>query len=323
MKISHSIVSDKSLDEFIVENYEISRASECKYLYQGLNDFYLVNDGKEKYIFRIYRSGWRSRENIVVEVELLSQLEKNSAPVAGIIQDRRGEKVQTIRCPEGERYGILMHCAANSENESHCIVEGNALGYGKAVAKLHNAARNCDIPAGTTLIDAEHLIWQPLALVESVFPDRKQELEYLNGFARQIASKLASVENCSVAMGLIHGDLTGGNASVDAQGNFVFFDFDCCGYGWIAYDWAVLLWSALLHGKENVVWSEFFDGYRSEASIDEADLAIVPLLVAARNFWIMGYSISQIPLKGTLSYKIRDLMRDVEFFKNWRNELPS
>ena len=215
MKASHSIVCDKSLGDYIIKNYEVSREAVCTFIFQGVNDSYLISTGSEKYIFRIYRSQWRSKENIFNEVETLTQLEKCSAPIAGILQDKSGVKIQTINCPEGERYGILMHCAANSEIESHCIVSGNIHNYGKAVGQLHNAIRQIKIPKGGTLIDIEHLIWKPLALVESAFPDRKEEFEYLNGFAQRIADELNSVENSRLTKSFIHGDLTGGNASVD------------------------------------------------------------------------------------------------------------
>ena len=96
---------------------------------------------------------------------------------------------------------------------------------------------------------------------------------------------------------------------------FVFFDFDCCGYGWSSYDLAVFLWSCLLNQKEKTLWEPFLDGYRSEAKLSKNDLLVVPLLAAARNFWIIGYSISQMSIKGTLSYKARQLDQDINFFR--------
>jgi Ser/Thr protein kinase RdoA (MazF antagonist) len=322
LKISHSIICEKHLENFIVDRYKFPSDAECTFLLQGVNDSYLVVCGYEKYVFRLYRCRWRTEANVLEEVALLSFLGDVSAPVAEVVRDGVGAIVQTIKCPEGDRFGILMRCAANSENESHCIVTGNINNYGKSIARLHNATTLFEGSNNSTLIDVDHLIFKPLALVENAFSGR-EELVYLRGFARRIAGALNSFENVGITKCYVHGDLTGGNASVDENGDFIFFDFDCCGYGWLSYDLAVLLWSATLFGKEDFVWKEFIRGYLSIATIKDSDIEIVPLLVAARNFWIMGYSISQIAVKGKLSYKLKDFIRDVDFFKKWKNTLPT
>lgn len=322
VKVTHSIISEDWIADYVIERYDLQKGTICKYLCQGLNDSYLLTAGTKKYIFRLYRRLWRTIEKISAEVDLLVQLEKHSAPIAGVVHDQHGKSIQSLECPEGKRYGILMHCAANTERESHCIITGNAYQYGKAMAKLHNAMKRCESPEGVTALNVDHLIWEPLTLAEQAFPDNNDELRHLRHFALPLAEQINSVGN-HTSRGLIHGDLTGGNACIDEDGNFVFFDFDCCGYGWIAYDLAVFLWSATLNGKDKILWPELMSGYRSEADLKDQDLALVPLLVAARNCWIMGYSISQMGVKGTLNYRAQYFMRDVEFFKKWENQLPT
>lgn len=321
MNIAHSIVCDEWLGKHIKERYEVPEATTCQYLRQGVNDSFLVNAVTKKYIFRIYRRLWRPLERISAEIDLLRQLELHSAPIAGVIADRSGELIQSIACPEGERYGILMPCAANTDKESHCIVAGNTFNYGQAAARLHNAMKRCHSPAGVTTIDTDHLIWKPLTLVERVFAEHKDELRYLHHFAQQLTQQIDGLGN-QASRSLIHADLTGGNACIDAKCNFVFFDFDCCGYGWTAYDLAVFLWSAILNKKEKALWPEFISGYQSETHIEESDLALIPLLAAARNFWIMGYSIDQVGFRGKSSYTDRHFARDIEFFKLWEGRLP-
>ena len=57
------------------------------------------------------------------------------------------------------------------------------------------------------------------------------------------------------------------------------------------------------------------EGYRAVNDLPFLDLSAIPLLAAARQFWIIGYSIEQMPIKGKLSYKLRDLERDLDFLK--------
>jgi Ser/Thr protein kinase RdoA (MazF antagonist) len=321
VKVAHSIISEDWIANYVIERYDLQEGTACKYLCQGLNDSYLLTDGTKKYIFRLYRRLWRTLEKISAEVDLLLQLERYSAPIAGVVHDRDEKLIQSLACPEGERFGILMHCAANTQKESHCIVTGNAYQYGKAMAKLHNALKRCKPPEGVATLNVDHLIWKPVTLAEQAFPDNKKELHHLREFALQLAQKIDTV-GTRASKQLIHGDLTGGNACIDDDGSYVFFDFDCCGYGWTAYDLAVFLWSATLNGKDKILWPEFMNGYRSEAGLKDQDLALVPLLVAARNCWIMGYSIGQVGVKGSLSYKNHDFIRDLGFLKAWKNQLP-
>lgn len=321
MKVAHSIISEDWIADYARSRYNLQEGTVCQYLCQGLNDSYLLTDGTKKYIFRLYRRLWRTIEKISAEVDLLLQLEKYSAPVVGVVYDRHEKLIQSLACPEGERFGILMHCAANTERESHCIITGNAYQYGKAMAKLHNALKSCKPPAGVTTLNVDHLIWEPVTMAEQVFPDNKKELRHLRDFALQLAKNIDTV-GTRTSKQLIHGDLTGGNACIDDDGNYIFFDFDCCGYGWTAYDLAVFFWSANLNGKDKILWPEFMNGYRSEADLNDQDLALIPLLAAARNCWIMGYSIGQMGVKGTLSYKNHHFIRDIEFLKEWKNQVP-
>lgn len=322
MKISHSIISEGWLNSYIAAQYGMSKQTACQYILQGVNDSYLLTDDAKKFIFRVYRGKRHTLEKITAEVDLLCQLEHYSAPTAAVVLDQNGKAIQPLQCPEGERYGILMHCAANIEQESHCVKIGNAYEYGKAMARLHNAMKRCKSPTGVSILNVDHLIWEPLAMVEQVFPNNSNELHYLRHFALQLVEKIGLL-GPTASRSLIHGDLTGGNASMEANGDFIFFDFDCCGYGWIAYDLAVFLWSAILNGKEETLWAQFSDGYRSEAELNDSDLALVPLLAAARNFWIMGYSISQIGLRGAISYKSEHFIQDLRFFKTWKDSLPT
>ena len=75
-----------------------------------------------------------------------------------------------------------------------------------------------------------------------------------------------------------------------------FFDFDFCGAGWRSYDLANFLWGLSLnkHEKRAEKWKAFLEGYRGQRPIRRADLAAVPLFVAARELWILGLQLGNL-----------------------------
>jgi Ser/Thr protein kinase RdoA (MazF antagonist) len=272
-----------------------------------------VQSNGNKYIFRIYRFGRRTLDEINSEIQFVCYLESKSSLVAGLISDKHGEILIAFDCPEGRRYGFLMQCAANTEVESHCILTGASQAYGRSIAKIHNYSSGFIPQYHVREIDANHLIWKPISLIEKHFPDA--DTSYIYDVAKNVSKKISSLDLQKLTKSYIHGDITGGNACLSDNNEYIFFDFDCFGYGWLAYDLSIFYWSVLLCQKEEQLWRDFIDGYRSINELSALDLSAIPVLVIARHFWIIGYSIEQIPRKGKLSYRLSHLDRDIEFIK--------
>lgn len=66
----------------VLPQYALPPALRCRFLVSGLHDNYLVEGPIEKYIVRVYRRRWRSREEILFELELLDHLRRRGSPVA-------------------------------------------------------------------------------------------------------------------------------------------------------------------------------------------------------------------------------------------------
>jgi Ser/Thr protein kinase RdoA (MazF antagonist) len=85
-----------------------------------------------------------------------------------------------------------------------------------------------------------------------------------------------------------HGDFHGWNAHVDETQQLTFFDFDCCGKGWRAYDIATFFWGARIRDKHKKRCSNFLRGYTEVRQLSDADLASIPYFVAVRHIWLVG-----------------------------------
>lgn len=321
MKFANSTLHPDSIVKLINSQYAFGEVDQCIFLLQGVNDTYSVRSERAEFVVRLYRHGWRSKEEIVNELGFVSHLAGGAAPVAKFFSGTHGSYIQTLQCPEGERYLVLMECASDSVHEDHAVALSDPYSYGRAVGLLHTAAEGFQFSRARSALDVDALIWEPLGSVARHFPELESELAFL----RQYASRLVEDINRASERGLrrlpIHGDLTGGNANRNPAGVYTFFDFDCCGYGWQAYDLAVFLWSLLQNGKASL-WLGFLDGYRSATPLDQADEQAIGLFVAARSFWIMGYSLSRVPALGVHSYKEALFASDVGFLKDLEFKLP-
>lgn len=216
---------------------------------------------------------------------------------------------------------VLMECASNSVDENHAVTQKNPFSYGRAVGLLHEASAGFSPSRIRKPLDNDALIAQPLAAVEAFFPSKETGLRYLKEQASRLTSEINKLNHSGLRHIYLHGDLTGGNANWDAGGQYTFFDFDCCGYGWQAYDLAVFLWSLIQNGKLNL-WDDFLEGYRSVAQLGKVNERSIGLFVAARSSWIMGYSLSRVGTQGSLSYKSALFESDISFLKRLQFELP-
>ena len=95
--------------------------------------------------------------------------------------------------------------------------------------------------------------------------------------------------------GLCHGDTHTGNMHIDESGKLTLFDFDCCGYGWRAYELAVYKWHQEITKRTETEdntkqeqWHNFIQGYNSIRQLEPCEIDAIDLFVAIRYFWVMG-----------------------------------
>ena len=92
-----------------------------------------------------------------------------------------------------------------------------------------------------------------------------------------------------------HGDLQGYHANVAPDGSLTFFDFDCGGYGYRAYDLAVFLWCCRLQEAVPVRWPSYLSAYQETRAINDLDIQAIPLFVCARYLWHIGVHAQNSP----------------------------
>ena len=207
-----------------------------------------------------YRTGWRSLSDISYEIDVLNHLGNKGVPISKPLPQKDGRFIQSLSAPEGGRYVVLFTYAAGNDLSYEKEAETKAFNYGKSVAKIHNAVQDFTSLHARFSLDLNHLVNEPLKSIGPMLSYRREDWGYLQYLADKIRHQLSELPSDALEQGFCHGDFHGGNAHIADDGTITFFDFDCCGWGWRAYDIAVFRWGARLGGMENELWMQFLRG---------------------------------------------------------------
>src|SRR5687768_4337330 len=90
LPVTHAILSGAALQAAVLPRYELPRTATCRLWTRGLNDTYRVAAGRDDYVLRIYRAGWRTVADIHYELALLRHLDRKGVPIATPIAARDG-----------------------------------------------------------------------------------------------------------------------------------------------------------------------------------------------------------------------------------------
>jgi Ser/Thr protein kinase RdoA (MazF antagonist) len=283
--VTHSILSASALLTHVQQRYDIGDAIECRFLNLGLNDTYLLRTSTGKYILRVYRENWRSLPDILYELDMLLHLHRKRAPISFPLAMKNGSFLFPLQTLEGSRQAVLFTYA---EGESPAGDEAYSLAYGRAAAQVHNALDDFSSQHARFRLDLDHLLDEPLRTTLPVLEDHPQDQADLLRIAQRLKEHMSSLPVGELEWGACHGDFHGGNAHITKDQQVTFFDFDCAGPGWRAYDLAVFRWARATHQQDEKLWEAYLAGYTQHRTIRSPDLAAVPLFVALRQIWLIG-----------------------------------
>jgi Ser/Thr protein kinase RdoA (MazF antagonist) len=281
------------LIDLVVAAYDLPLPTACEPLSEGLNDVYFVQSGAGPHVLKLYRAGWRTREEVRYEVEALLHLDRRGVPVALPVASRDGSFTHELPAPAGPRQAVLFTWASGRADTP--LDESYAWRIGSATAAIHAATDDFSCPHRRFSLDLEHLLTQPLDALQPLLDDRASDATYLRELAERLRRRLERLPVSALDWGFCHGDITTRNAHATDE-TVTLFDFDCGGPGWRAYDLATFR-TSLVDGGERyeqpeALWKAFLEGYRARRPLGDADLEAVPLFVALRQVWGLGMHVT-------------------------------
>jgi Ser/Thr protein kinase RdoA (MazF antagonist) len=291
-----SILSPEALIGEVLPGFGVGEVSECRFYSGGFNHTYRVKtaDGCTYYL-RAYRMQWRTLDDIQYELDVLNHLKHKGYPAARPVPYRGSQCFCAVPAPEGQRYVALFTEAPGQEISYAHEPERVAQSYGQAVAQMHNALEDFSSPHPRFHLDVAHFIDRPLHYIEPFLAHRPDDWAFVQRFAEALREQLLRLPASELEQGFCHGDLQGYHAKVASDSTLTFFDFDCGGYGYRAYDLAVFLWCCRLEDAVAVRWASFLHAYRETRPISDLEAQAVPLFVCARYLWHMGVHTQNSP----------------------------
>ncbi len=316
--VTYSTPSANALKTLIQENYDIGLITECTFLCRGVNDTYLLNTEDEKFIFRVYRIDWRKYSEILYELEALLHLDSQHILVSKPISRKDGTLVGLIKAPEGPRHVVLFSYAHGKvpDYDEEAVSEL----YGRAVARVHSKSDTFSSSSKRFHLDLDHLLHSPVRSILPFLSHRKDDCDYVQRLADKLTSRLEDLPQDALELGFCHGDFHTGNGHLEGEDKLTFFDFDCCGFGWRAYDIAVFRWSARLIGKDENRWPSFLRGYRDVRQLTDTEVKATDIFVAIRHLWLLDLHIQYRTNSGNSSLNDRYFDRGLQFLRKWETE---
>lgn len=274
---------------------DISRWIEEKYGFVGTtvkllrsytNDVYEVT-GDKKYLLKIYGDGWRTKSEILWEIELLGFLKAKSVDVAGVIGGVSGEKLFEIGTNGRKRLAVMFEWARGQKPAPPFLTRDYEK-LGSSIAKIHKVSDGFESSCERQALDVDYLINNPLVVIEKNCDPKI--FSYFKTVADRLEIELKRFEKDGLDIGVVHDDVTFDNLHIDENGEIIFYDFDSGGVGYRALDlqgWAVF-------DKETVPRQEaFMRGYRTIREISDNDVFASPYLHAANEFWGIGLDLER------------------------------
>lgn len=281
----YSRLSSTAVKDLLLPSYRLGAAAECRFYVLGLHDNYLVEDESGKYILRVYRNDWRSRYDVLFELDFLTFLADAGDPVAYPLPTASGERCLFHPYPEGERAVALFRFAPGVAPSENLTFEQSRR-LGEAVAQLHLAADDYSPKYSRQELTVEYLLDASVRVI-SGFLD-SGDAAYLSEVQASIKAELPELPRVAPYFGVCHGDVNPNNLHFSEDGGLTVFDFDQCGYGWRAFEIGKFMSSILARPERERLLAQFVAGYESVRPLTPAEVCAISLFTKISVIWVLA-----------------------------------
>ena len=291
--VTGSLLSARALLATLLPAYDLGIPTACTLWASGVNDVYRVLTRGAEYFLKVYRAGWRSRAEVLFELDAVAHLARRGVAVAPPLPTRAGVVAHDLQAPEGTRQAVLFArvpgqpCTWPFYRDA---AESRLLGG--ALAAVHNATTDFASAHPRPDLDLERLLERPLATLRPFLAARPDDWAYLLALGDRLRAYLAHPAARALDWGLCHGDFHPGNAFIVDARTVALFDFDACGFGWRAGDLARMHPPTVAHDAS--IWAAFLDGYAARRPLHGHELAAIPVFVALGVYREMGLKLGGV-----------------------------
>jgi Ser/Thr protein kinase RdoA (MazF antagonist) len=284
--ITKSYLDTAALAGRIEDEYDLADVR-CRLISATLRDVHLVTTSRRRFIFYVYRHGYRTHEQIAAEWHFIAHLASRGVPVAPAVPTRNGRLLLSFDAPEGTRYGVLTTFVDGQHLRQRPSVPAVRT-YGRHIATIHAVADAMSAPLNRPVIEIAATLDEAVADAEMALIERPDVVAYLHECATKLRPELDPLPKEPPAYGVIHGDVIRANALVGDDGTVTVLDFDFCGIGWRAYDVASYLLTIRNTPTEAEFAEAFLAGYTDIRTLTPDEREAMPLFEAVRATFAIG-----------------------------------
>lgn len=283
-----SILSPKDIATFVREQYSWTANTICRLLKAGINHTYCIDRENESFIFRIYCYNWRTKEDILEELNLLLLLKQNNIAVSYPIADNSNNYIQILDAPEGQRFAVLFSYAQgrklqNYSNDVHFEI-------GKLMAQIHEVTMGLE--QKRTTYSSDILLHQSLNNIRQFLSDDTDEMQFLLNTQPLLDQEILNADTRFLRKGIVHLDIWFDNLNITERNEITLFDFDFCGNGWLCLDIAYYIMQLHNTEKDAQVRVEkinaFYNGYETIEKITDEEKRLIPTLGVCLFYFYLG-----------------------------------
>jgi len=300
----------------MLPHYALPPSLRCRFLMWGMHDNYLVESPTEKYVLRVYRSRWRSRDEILFELELLAHLHRRSCPVAYPLFTTASEPLVPVQTADGERLAALF-AYAPGHAPARAIEPRHAETLGQVIARIHHEADTFSTAHTRQVLDLDYLLDDSVGAI-SPYLTREQR-QTVQATQRRIRDTLPALSRQTPAFGPCSGDVNPRNFHVDDRGHITVFDFDQCGLGWRAFEIGKFYSTLPADTNAEALRAAFLRGYESVRALEPDERRAIPQFVTVSYIWVMALHVYNADLVGQLLADPRFWIRKLEGLRRLEN----
>ncbi len=282
--VTASTISAKELGEFAKEKYGLNNNFNCKLFRTGMNHTYFLSNNETKYVLRVYSHNWRSKSEIIEEIELLKLLSENNLSVSFPIKDKKGDFIQEINAPEGNRYVVLFSFAEG--RKIRFMDNETCFEIGSLMAKIHNLTLNKTIDRVS--YNKKSLIEIPYEQLKQFFSEKLPEMKFIKEFRESFLNS----DFDYIQHGVVHMDIWYDNMAVTDEKEITIFDFDFCGNGRQILDVGYFCKQLFLiesdKNQYEIKAQSFLKGYQKIKKLSDKELKLIPKAGASIFIFYLG-----------------------------------
>ncbi len=302
---AHSIVDHEQLGAYIRARYDLGADAYCELIHRGMNDVYKVRDGDTLIACRVWRTEWRSFDDVEYELGFLEHLDKANIRVANVIRTKTDQPYFAVNAPEGPRAVALFSWANGGKFGDKPSVEA-AFQIGAQFARMHAEGAHYK-PTRTRRTNLLSDYIDNLPHLKKLVSDRPKDVALYERIAATLYEAVQAIADRDLPFGPGHGDFHFNNVHVDSSGDITLLDFDNSGEDYFIQDIACFVWANAYGKFDNKYAQDFLDGYASERPLTRDELDLLPLFLLAKEFRLISGFAKNVNQIGHFPLRFRSL----------------